>query len=176
MNYEGYLITIKPFMDANFGSSVVIYADKEVAKSKASSYFGQTFISKVAISIDNPFITDTTDPFVDIGKFRPLLSADLYNQLARSNPVELTETNEWERVQERHPGLKLMEVFTQFPEEFDKLPLWAEEVYSTTTVHASMLANNYDGAVHAVHGPYPGAVAYHTFHPARITLIEEVTA
>ncbi|AWN08841.1 hypothetical protein MLDJOKPK_00263 [Salmonella phage SPAsTU] len=174
MKYEGYIVTTAPFGDSNIPSSVVVYADKALAAAEGSNWFAPAYISKVSIDIDKPFINDEKDPFVDIGKFRSLLTADLYRQLAQSNPVELTETNEWERIQERHPGLTLMEVFNQFPEEFDKLPLWAEEAYTTTSVRLALQANHYDGAIHAVHGPREG-VAYHTFQPARIVFIEDVT-
>ncbi|HHS7556456.1 TPA: hypothetical protein ACTPQ1_004750 [Salmonella enterica] len=173
MKYEGYILTGLPLEDIKFPSAVPVYRDLAVAKEIHSNWLAPGIISKVSVVINNPFIIDTADPFVDIGTFRKLLSADLYRQLALSNPVELTETNEWERIQERHPGLTLMEVFDQFPDEFDKLPLWADEAYTTTTVRLALQSSNHDGAIHAVHGPHEGAV-YYAFRPEDITLIEEI--
>ncbi|AFQ96645.1 hypothetical protein G173_gp100 [Erwinia phage phiEaH2] len=175
MQYEGYVVTQQPFVDTNLMRSQVVYADKGAAVEIARSRPTGQHISKVSIDITNPFITDKTDPFVDIGKIKPYVSREQFQQIAQGNPVELTETNEWERIQERHPGLGLMEVFHEFPDEFDKLPMWAEQLYNSTTVHDMLVMNNFDGAIHAVHGPYPGAVAYHTFHPARITFIKKVS-
>lgn len=175
MLYVGYIATTKPFADSNLQQSTMVYNNKVAAENAASDWFEDGFITKVSVIIDNPFINDPKDPFIDIGKFRSLLSPDLYRQLAQSFPEELTETNEWERVQERHPGCSLMDIFNQFPDEFDALPLWAEEAYNTTIVRTALLANNYDGAIHAIHGPYNDALAYHAFHPTRLTFIEAVS-
>lgn len=175
MQYEGYVVTPQPFVDTNLMRSQVVYADKSTAVEIAQSRQTGQHISKVTIVISNPFITDKDDPFVDIGNFRQHLTPEQYQHVVQGNPVELTETNEWERIQERHPGLGLMEVFQQFPDEFDKLPMWADDIYNATTVHDMLVLNNYDGAIHAVRGPWSG-VAYHTFHPARITFVEKVDA
>lgn len=175
MQYEGYVVTQQPFVDTNLMRSQVIYADKETAIELAKNRPTGQHISKVSVDISNKFADDNADPFVDIGDFRDILSPHQFQGVAAAVQVELAETNEWERIQERHPGMGVMEVFQQHPKEFDKLPLWAEEAYNTTTIHDMLIMNGYDGAVHAVHGPYPGAVAYHTFHPARITFIEKVS-
>lgn len=174
MQYEGYVVTPQPFVDTNLMLSQVIYADKDTAIEIARGRQTGQHISKVNVTISNLFTDDKADPFVDIGDFRDILSPHQFQAVAAGLQVELAETNEWERVQERHPGLGVMEVLHQFPKEFDKLPVWAEQAYNTTTIHEMLVMNNYDGALHAVHGPYPGAIAYHTFHPARINFIEKV--
>lgn len=174
MKLEGYIVTDKPFVEANLSRSQVVYKDidvpAEIVKANPS-----WLINHVSLEITNPFINDPTDPFVDIGNFREILSPHQYQTVAQKKGNLLIETNEWERIQERHPEKGLMEVYHQHPKEFDKLPLWASVAYNCSAIYDHLLLSGYDGAIHAAEGPHAPVTVYHTFHPARIKFIETLT-
>lgn len=122
------------------------------------------------LAIQNPFINQPDDPFIDGSHLVNLLGYDEAIRIACKFAEHIQNTNQWERISEDHPAVTVEEYLGYHHAHIYNVYFSAYPYFDCVEEVEKLKQLSYDGAIIACCGLGAGAVEYRPFSVEQITV------